>query len=350
MIFEHISKFRSRSESNLRSRSFRGLQSLLILGAVMSVSVNAAAGAEDVDFKIGKNPVLDTEQAGYYRMKLGKVDVITLSDGSAALGLEEVVLNEKPGELERLLSFTYEKSPVHCSINGFLIHLNGRWIMVDAGASELIGPTAGKLPDSLSRLGVKPEEISDIYITHVHPDHTGGLTLGSTRVFPNATIHINKREMDYWFDKSAAAKSHEPIKSFFAQAEIKLRPYMDAGQIKTFDDVTEFAPGFKSQPAYGHTPGHTFYVLEDGGQKMVFVGDLVHIPSVQFDDPNIAMRFDCDSPQAVKTRKALFADAAQKGYLVVGDHLQFPGTGHIHSDGDHYRWIPVPYINDAIKK
>ena len=347
---EHISKDRSKSGRKIWSHNLRGLLSLFILVGMIMISANAANSAEDVDFKIGKTAILDTEQAGYYRMKLGKVDVITLSDGSAALGLEEVILNDKPGELDRLLSFTYEKSPVHASINAFLLRLNNKWAMVDAGACELIGPTAGKLPDTFKRLGVKPEEISDIYITHVHPDHTGGLTSGTTRLFPNATIHINKREMDYWFDKSEAAKSHEPIKSFFAQAETKLRPYLNAGQIKTFDDATEFGPGFRSQPAYGHTPGHTFYVLEDGGQKMVFVGDLVHIPSAQFDDPDIAVRFDCDSPQAVKTRKALFADAAQKGYLVVGDHMQFPGTGHIHTDRDHYRWIPVSYINDAIKK
>ncbi|CAN5951227.1 unnamed protein product [Sphagnum jensenii] len=83
--------------------------------------------------------------------------------------------------------------------------------------------------------------------------------------------------------------------------------------------------GLRSEPAYGHTPGHTFYVLEDGGQKIVFVGDLIHIPSAQFDDPDVAMKFDFDAAQAIEVRKHLLADAAKNGYEIAGAHLPFPG-------------------------
>jgi glyoxylase-like metal-dependent hydrolase (beta-lactamase superfamily II) len=197
---------------------------------------------------------LDHSQAGIYRTKVGKIEVIPLSDGTVGLGLtKELVRNAKPGEVERLLARHFEKSPVDASLNAFLIKYENKLLLIDAGSSELVGPTGGKLPQSLRVAGVQPENITDVFVTHIHPDQTGGLMDGSTKVFPNATIHINREEVDYWFNKSIAATAVEPQKTFFAQVDAKVKPYMDSGQLKTFEDVTEFFPGFRSGPAYGHT-------------------------------------------------------------------------------------------------
>jgi len=111
----------------------------------------------------------------------------------------------QPGELERLLARHFERSPIDASINAFLIKYENRFLLVDAGAYELVGPTGGKLPQSLRTAGVQPEDITDVFVTHIHPDHSGGLMAGKTKVFPNATIHINRKEVDYWFDKSISA-------------------------------------------------------------------------------------------------------------------------------------------------
>src|SRR5260370_37288858 len=137
----------------------------------------------------------------------------------------------------------YEKSPLDASVNAFLIQYENKLVLIDVGSSELVGPTAGKLPQSLRAAGV--------FVTHIHPDHTGGLMNGNAKVFPNATIHINKREVDYWFNKSLAATAVEPQKTFFAQVDPKVKPYMDSGQLKTFEAATEFFPGFRAEPAYG---------------------------------------------------------------------------------------------------
>jgi glyoxylase-like metal-dependent hydrolase (beta-lactamase superfamily II) len=172
---------------------------------------------------------------------------------------------------------------------------------------------------------------------------------GNTKVFPNATIHINKREVDYWFNKSIAATAVEPQKTFFAQVNPKVKPYMDSGQLKTFEGATEFFPGFRSEPAYGHTAGLTVYILEDGGEKVMFWGDVVNI-ALQVDDPEISLRFDSDVAAAAATRRRLLEDAARKGYVVAPDHLPFPGLGHIRKDGQAYSWVPVDYVNDALEK
>jgi glyoxylase-like metal-dependent hydrolase (beta-lactamase superfamily II) len=293
---------------------------------------------------------LDRSQTGIYRTKVGKIDVIAVSDGTVGLGLtKELVQNAKPGEVERLLARHFEKSPVDASINAFLIKYENKLLLIDTGASELVGPKAGKLPQSLRAAGAPPEDVTDVFITHIHPDHTGGLMNGNAKVFPNATVHINKREVDYWFNKSIAATAVEPQKTFFAQVDPKVKPYMDSGQLKTFEGATEFFPGFRSEPAYGHTAGLTVYILEDAGEKVMFWGDVVNI-ALQVDDPDISLRFDSDAAAAAATRRSLLEDAARKGYIVAPDHLPFPGLGHIRKDGRAYTWVPVDYVNDAVEK
>jgi len=293
---------------------------------------------------------LDRSQPGIYRTKVGRIDVIAVSDGTVGLRLtKELIQNAKPGEVERLLARHFEKSPIDASINAFLIHYEDKLILIDAGSSELVGPTGGKLPQSLRAAGAPPESITDVFITHIHPDHTGGLMNGNTKVFPNATIHINKREVDYWFNNSIARTAVEPQKTFFAQVDQKVKPYMDSGQLRTFEGATEFFPGFRSEPAYGHTAGLTVYILEDRGEKVMFWGDVVNI-ALQVDDPDISLRFDSDVAAAAATRRRLLEDAARKGYVVAPDHLPFPGLGHIRKDGQVYTWMPVDYVNDAVEK
>ena len=297
-----------------------------------------------------KNSKLLQSQAGFYRMTTGDINVTALSDGTAGLQiLDGLLLNAKSGEVQKLLAHNYQQSPADTSINEFLMQLSGRLVLIDAGAAELLGPTANKLPDSLRAVGVQPELITDIFLTHIHPDHSGGLMEGNKTVFPNAVVHVDKREVEYWFDNSIAEKAAEPIKTFFSQAEAKVKPYLDSGQLKTFDGATEFFPGFRSQPAYGHTPGHSLYVLQNAGETLLFSSDLVHVDAVQFDDPSVCIRFDSDPAKAAEQRKKIFADAAENRYPLAFDHVSFPGVGHLRIEGDHYRWVPVQYMNDALK-
>jgi glyoxylase-like metal-dependent hydrolase (beta-lactamase superfamily II) len=319
---------------------------LLIIGVV----AHAQQSSDKPVISLSTASKLDRSQAGIYRTKVGKIDVIAVSDGTVGLGLtKELVQNAKPGEVERLLARLFEKSPLDAFINAFLIKYENKLLLIDTGATELVGPTAGKLPQSLRAAGAPPENITDVFITHIHPDRTRGLMNGNTKVFPNATIHINKREVDYWFNKSIAATAVEPQKTFFAQVDPKVKPYMDSGQLKTFEGATEFFRGFRSEPAYGHTAGLTVYILEDDGEKVMFWGDVVNI-ALQVDDPDISFRFDSDAAAAAATRRRLLEDAARKGYIVAPEHLPFPGLGHIRKDGQAYTWVPVDYVNDAVEK
>jgi len=183
--------------------NIRVLQSVALALLVIGLGTYAQQSSDKPVISLSTVSKLDSRQAGVYRTKVGKIDLIAVSDGTVGLGLtKELIQNAKPGEIERLLARHFEESPVDASVNAFLIKYESKLVLIDAGSSELVGPTAGKLPQSLREAGVPPENITDVFVTHIHPDHTGGLMNGNTKVFPNATIHINKKDVDYWFNKS----------------------------------------------------------------------------------------------------------------------------------------------------
>jgi glyoxylase-like metal-dependent hydrolase (beta-lactamase superfamily II) len=323
--------------------------SVRLLASALSLSATVAAVALAAE-PFREPPQLDKPQAGYYRLKVGKIDVIAVNDGAAVFDVLAVIPNAKKAAAARVMANSLVSSPVQASVNAFVIVMGEKTIMVDAGTGDLFGSKLGKLPDSLRGAGLVPEAITDILVTHIHPDHTGGLTLDGKRVFPNATVHVNKRELGFWTDGAAGDTSVGPTKQFFGQVAGTVGPYVSAGQVKTFEGDAEVVPGIRALPAYGHTPGHTYYVLENGGQKLVFMGDTIHAPDAQFTDPSITVAFDVDQKAAAASRGQAFAAAAKGGYLVAFAHMYFPGIGRIKKEGAGYRWLPVPYINDAPRR
>ena len=294
-------------------------------------------------------PRLEKPQAGFYRLKIGKIDVIAVNDGASSFDVLGLLAKDKRETAAKIMAKSYVKSPVEASVNAYIIRLGDRTILVDAGTGELFGAKLGKLPDSLRAAGVTPESITDVLLTHIHPDHSGGLTVGGNKIFPNAILHVNKKELDFWSDESTREKYLDSTKTFFGQVAPTVGPYIASGQVKSFEGGTRIFPAIRSLPAYGHTPGHTYYALEDGGEKLVFWGDTIHAPDAQFEDPSITIEFDVDQKAAGAQRQKAFAAAAKNGYLIALDHMYFPGIGRLRTEKVGYRWIPAPYINDSPK-
>jgi glyoxylase-like metal-dependent hydrolase (beta-lactamase superfamily II) len=310
------------------------------LAAAFSMHTALAEGPATTPTRIGH------VQAGYHHVKVGDFEVIALSDGTLPTPADKLLQNVKPGEVAARLAQTYQTTNVDASINAYLIKAGDRLVMVDAGTGELFGPNLNKLGASLGAAGYKPEQITDILVTHIHTDHTGGLMDGQRMVFPNATLHIARKEVDYWLSPEQRAHAPEAAKKYFDEALAKVQPYVDAGKVQTFSGETQLFPGIRAIPAPGHTPGHSFFALESKGQKLVFWGDLLHVADVQLQRPDVTIAFDVDPKTAAATRMRAIADAVAGRYWVAGDHLSFPGIGHVQTDGKGYRWIPMPYIND----
>ena len=317
--------------------------SIAAASAIASIALPLPAHAQQAP-----NPPMKLShvQAGFQHFKIGDFEVIALSDGTLPIPADQLFTNAKPAAIAASLARTYQRPQVDASINAYLIKAGDRLVMVDAGTGELYGPKLNKIGASLKAAGYAPEQITDILVTHIHTDHTGGLMDGQRMVFPNATLHIERKEIDFWFDPAQRAKATQANQKYFVEATTKVGPYQAAGKIQAFSGAAPLFPGIRSEPAPGHTPGHSFYVLESQGEKLVFWGDLLHVADVQLPRPDITILFDIDPKAAAATRRRAFAQALKSGYWVAGDHVNFPGVGHLQADGKGYRWIPMPYVND----
>ncbi|GAB3252684.1 MBL fold metallo-hydrolase [Chitinimonas naiadis] len=291
-------------------------------------------------------PQVQTQAPGYYRMALGDFEVTALSDGTVELPVDKLLTNTTTSKIQKALAYYYLKTPLMTSVNGYLINTGSKLVLIDSGAGSLFGPTLGKLVTSLKAAGYTPEQVDEIYITHLHPDHVGGLAANGQRVFPNALVRAEQQDADFWLSQANLDKAPADSKGFFQGAIASVKPYQDAGKFQPFTGDVELQPGIHSLVTRAHTPGHSTYVVESKGQKLVLWGDLIHVASVQMAQPKVAIQFDSDPKNAVVQRKKAFDAAAKDGYWAAGAHLAFPGIGHLRTEGAGYDWLPVNYQND----
>ncbi len=309
----------------------------------VSLALAAVCAAFTTGSTFAAAPQVKTQAPGYYRVMLGDFEITALSDGTVQLPVDKLLTNTRPGQVDKALKQSFLKAPLDTSVNGYLVNTGSKLVLIDTGAASLFGPTLGNLIANLKAAGYQPEQVDEIYITHMHADHVGGLMAGDKLAFPNATVRADQHDADFWLSKENLDKAPADAKGFFQGAMASLNPYVAAGKFKPFDGNTDLVPGIKAMAARGHTPGHSTYLVESQGQKLVLWGDLMHVAAVQFAQPSVTIQFDTDSKAAAAQRKLAYADAAKQGYLVGSAHLSFPGLGHLRRDGAGYAWVPVNY-------
>ena len=288
-------------------------------------------------------PQVRTQAPGYHRVMLGDFEVTALSDGTVALPVDKLLTNTTPVQVGKALSASFLKAPVDTSVNAYLVNTGTKLVLIDSGAAGLFGPTLGNLIANLKAAGYQPEQVDEVYLSHLHADHVGGLMAGDKLAFPNAIVRADRNESDFWLSAANLEKAPVETKEFFQGAQASLNPYVTAGKFKPFDGSTELVPGVRTVASPGHSPGHSTFMVESKGQKLALWGDLMHVAAVQFANPAVTIQFDVDSKAAAAQRKRAFAEAAKQGYLVGSSHLSFPGLGHLRADGKGYRFVPLNY-------
>jgi glyoxylase-like metal-dependent hydrolase (beta-lactamase superfamily II) len=161
------------------------------IGAALAIILLTGAAAE------ASAPLQKSEAPGYYRMMLGDFEVTALSDGTLSMHVADLLTHITPKEINDGLARSFQKDPVDTSVNGFLINTGKKLVLIDTGAGMLFGPTLGKLVANLKASGYLPEQVDEIYITHMHGDHVGGLSADGKMVFPNAVVRASQNEADY---------------------------------------------------------------------------------------------------------------------------------------------------------
>ena len=289
-------------------------------------------------------PMVKTQAPGYYRMMVGDFEVTALFDGVIDVQPTKLLTNTTPAQVNKLMARSFQKEPLPLSVNAYLINTGSKLVMVDAGTGSLGGPTLGGLAAHLKAAGYQPEQVDEIYITHLHFDHVGGLMQDGKIAFPNAVVRADRRDAEFWLSQANADKAQGEAKVFIQHAITSLKPYVDAQRFKPFDGNTDLVPGVRAIGAHGHTAGHTIYLVESKGQKLVLWGDLMHGAAVQFPQPQVTIAFDSDSKAAAVQRKKAFAEAAKQGHVVGAAHLPFPGLGRLRTEGKGYGFVPVDYL------
>ncbi|MFN3862127.1 MAG: MBL fold metallo-hydrolase [Roseateles sp.] len=301
-----------------------------LLAAALAVAVSASAFAA--------GPQLKGQAPGWYRLQLGDFEITALNDGTLDLPVDKL-LQQPAANTIKALQHRYLGVPLETSVNAYLVNTGAKIVLVDAGAASLFGPTLGRLLTHLKAAGYSPEQVDEIVITHMHGDHIGG---ASAAAFPNATLRVDKRDADHWLSPEQIAKGGAAAQAIAALVQ----GFADSGRFKPFEGNpagVEIVPGVKAFPAYGHTPGHSNYMAESQGQRMMFWGDLMHVAAVQFPDPSVTIQFDSDPKAAAPARQRAYAQAAKDGYYVAVTHVSFPGIGRLRADGKGYDWLPVNY-------
>lgn len=290
------------------------------------------------------SPSEDGSQApGFYRMMLGEFELTALNDGTIDFPMDTILTNAKPGEVDALFHAEYLKPPIRTSINQFLVNTGSKLVLVDTGAGSFLGPTLGRLPANMKAAGYDPAQIDEVLITHMHVDHVGGLIHDGKASFPNATIHVSTNDLDYWLNESEAGSAPHALHESFEADRASFAPYIASGQVKPFDGDTALLPGISAVHAYGHTPGHSYYLIESEGQQLLLWGDTIHAAAVQFADPSVTVIWDSNPHEAEVQRESVLADAVRSRILVGGAHIAFPGIGHIRTQGEAYAWVPLNY-------
>jgi len=281
---------------------------------------------------------------GVYHRKIGDIVVTTISDGYLDGNLE-VMRNVDVEKARQILHDAFRPAR-RTSVNTFLIHTKDRIAIVDTGSGNYLQPTAGHVQRNFAAAGIDPTSIDTVLLTHMHPDHSAGLTDMSNgqRYFPNAELVMHENELAHWFDDGAMGKVDERSRQlYFGAGREQVEPYRDRTRLFRQGEVF---PGVTAVPSLGHTPGHTAYLIASGNDQLMIWGDTVHVPEVQTAFPEAGMAFDTDLAAAASSRKRMFDRVSADGILIAGMHLHFPAFSRLARRGDAYALYPEAWVHN----
>jgi glyoxylase-like metal-dependent hydrolase (beta-lactamase superfamily II) len=289
-----------------------------------------------------KAPAYGHQVLSAYRHPVGSFEVIALSDGAFDLPLA-MYPKADPAEAAAILGATGGPTDkMATEVNAFLVNTGDKLVLIDSGAGKLFGPTLGRFAANLAALGIDPAAVDVIAMTHLHPDHFGGLLSADSKIaFPNAEIFVSEADIKFWLDEAIAAKVPAGNKIYFDEARTTMNLYVAAQKYRPIADGNEVVPGIVAMAAPGHTPGHTMYRVSSGNETLLIWGDIVHSTALQFAYPEWAIAFDTDSDAAISTRKKVFDMTSADRLTIAGAHVPFPGMGHVTRAGAAYAFAPL---------
>jgi glyoxylase-like metal-dependent hydrolase (beta-lactamase superfamily II) len=280
---------------------------------------------------------------GFKRFKVGDAEVTTIYDGVWEKAHDPAFIKNASVEDTKKALVAGKLTDAHVPIpfTVTVVKIKGKYTMFDSGTGGQVQPTAGlMMSQNMKAAGIDPAKISTILVTHYHPDHIFGLMAKDTnaQVFPNAEIMVPATEHKWWTDPSVFTKLPEARHGLAKRVQATIATWKNVKQI---EDGTEVVPGIKAVASYGHTPGHTSYLVASGKKQLLVLSDVTNIPALFVKNPGWHAAFDADPVMAESNRRKLMDRAIADKITVTGYHFGMPGAGTIAKDGTGYTFKPV---------
>ena len=282
--------------------------------------------------------------ASIHGVPIGRYRMTALMDGVVPLtrsfffGLDDALIDGAIAEA----GIGPESLPA--PVNAYLLQSADRTILIDSGmgAVDMMGPGFGRLGAGLAAAGVAPGDVDAVLVTHLHPDHIGGMLRDGARAFPNAEVIVSEAEVAFWTDPAMAAAAPAEAQGLFRLAAGVVAAYGDA--VSRVGDGAEVAPGITLRLSPGHTPGHAVLHIDGGDRQLLMLADTVHVSDLHMALPHIGFGFDVDTAQAGASRLRRLQEVAAEGMLIAGSHIHFPGFGRVLRMGDAFRFAPATWL------
>jgi len=294
-----------------------------------------------------RNKAIENGTGGYIKFRLGKLELLVVTDGHILISPAQPII--APGVAEKkvraAMADNFMPSDfVDAAINILVIRKGKRIIIIDTGSGAAIGDQAGKFLENLMSAGIRPEEITDIFITHLHVDHIGGiLDATGKQVFKNAKYYLPQLEYDFWISenpdfsrsKNTGSNTGSVVLARSIIAAIKDKMELFTLGATLFDCM-------KTELAEGHTPGHPVFTIFSEDQEMRHIVDTVHT-SLLLSHPEWGTEWDTDFEKGVATRQRILQEQAMSRRLTMSCHLPWPGLGYIVKKDEGFDWVPMSF-------
>jgi glyoxylase-like metal-dependent hydrolase (beta-lactamase superfamily II) len=279
---------------------------------------------------------------GFAKFKIGSIEVIQVYDGHWEKAhdpnfIRNTSLDEAKAALKQA-GLTDAFVPIPFTVT--LVRVGGRTIMFDSSTGAQMAPTAGRFAKNLAAAGIQPSDISTIVVTHFHPDHISGLMAKETnaQVYPNAEIIVPEIEYKHWTQDGLVDKVPDGAKGLVRRIQATFPTWKNVKQVAGGADATA---GIKAISTFGHTPGHTSYLVSSGSDTLIVGGDVTNIPALNLRNPGWHLVFDSIPVLAEENRRKLMDQVITDKTILTGYHWGLPGAGTVQKDGNGYAFVPV---------